>query len=120
MAMDFEKGELDRLEDFIILSSEGEQVRVKIELRKKPIKEKVHPDETDDMRNELDMYLLIGDYTFKWADTAAKKVSKVYVFGSMSESLVAASGNKNITNQRLMMDYQRLKDANIEFEEKYF
>ena len=111
---------MGRLEDFIVLAKEGEKVEADIELRKNLIKEKVHPDETEDMSAEKDMYLLVGEYTFKWANGGSRKVSKIYVLGAVAESLVASSGNKNIANQRLKMDYQRLRDANISFVEKYF
>ena len=119
MSEDIETGELNRLEDFVALAKGGEKVRVEIELRKKLIKEKVHPDETDDMSDEMDMYLLMADYMIG-AQGVIKTISKIYVMGSVSESLVAASGNKNIANQRLKMDYQRFRDANITFVEKYY
>jgi hypothetical protein len=47
-------------------------------------------------------------------------VPKVYIFGSEEESLTTAKMHKNIANERLKRDYQRLKDATIKIKEKYF
>ncbi|MGQ9571516.1 MAG: hypothetical protein ACUVUQ_11910 [Thermodesulfovibrionales bacterium] len=71
------------------------------------------------MRPELDMYLLIADYTFT-IENDVKRISKVYMYGSAEESLTAVKIDTNIANERLKMDYSRLKEANISFEEKYF
>jgi hypothetical protein len=49
---------------------------------------------------------------------------KVHTVGtaesSEEESLTTAKMHKNIANERLKRDYQRLKDATIKIEEKYF
>lgn len=108
-----------RLEDFITSAEDGKNVHVGIDLRKEKVVQKVHPEETEEMNDEIHMYLLVGEYTFQVEGTS-RNVPKVYVIGSTGESLVAASGNKNIANQRLRMDYQRLRDAGMTFEEKYF
>ncbi len=113
------KIKIGRLEDFINFAREGKAIHMEIELRKERISQKVHPEETEEMKDEIPMYLLVGDYTLK-VEGETQSISKVYVFGSMGESLVASSGNKNIANQRLKMDYQRLRDADIMVEEKYF
>jgi SOS response regulatory protein OraA/RecX len=119
MAEVLEKGEFGRLEDFILLAKKGKDVHVEIELRKQLGKQKVHPEETEEMKDEIDTYLLIGDYTFS-VEGETRSVSKVYMFGTLEESLDASKIDENITNGRLKMDYQRLKDANIPIEEKYF
>jgi hypothetical protein len=114
-----EKGELLRIEDFIALAKEGKDVSVTIDLRKQSVSQKIHPGDTEELKGELDMYLLLGDYTFKngkWE----KVVSKVYIYGSVGETLNEAKVNKSIANERLKLDYRRLKDVNIRFEEKYF
>lgn len=113
------KSELVRIEDFIALSREGKEINVEIELRKQLVTQKVHPEETEDMRSEIDMYLLLGNYTFK-VGNEVKKVSKVYMYGSTEESLNDAKINISIANERLRMDYKRLMDANITIQEKYF
>ncbi len=114
-----EKGKPVRLEDFIALAKGGKNVQAEIELNKQSIKQKAHPDETEDRRDEVDAYLLMGDYTFK-VEEESWNVSKVYMMGFVGESLDAASLNKNIANDRLKMDYQRLKGTNVKLEAKYF
>ena len=126
-----------RIEDFIALAKEGKNVYATIALRKPLVKQKVHPDETEDMKREIDMYLLIATYTFRVEKEVKKfskvymyeeaskgytrkEVSKVYMYGSLEESPDAAKVNKSIANARLKADYQRLREANITFEEKYF
>ena len=108
-----------RIEDFIALANEGKQVNSSIELRKKLVSEKVHPGTFDQVKGEVDMYLLFGDYTFS-VGKEVKKISKIYMYGSSEESLNEANVNKNIANARLKMDYKRLQDANISLEEKFF
>lgn len=114
-----EKTEFSRLEDFIDLAKEGKDVHVTIELRKQLVAQRVHPGDTEEMKGEIDMYLLIGDYTFR-VGKEVKSVSKVYMYGSSEESLDAVKVDRNIANARLKMDYQRLRNANITFEEEYF
>lgn len=111
--------ELVRIEDFIALAREGNQVNASIELRKQLVSQKVHPEETEEMKGEIDMYLLFGDYTFT-VGKDVKKVSKIYMYGSSEESLNDSKVNKSIANERLKMDCKRLSDAKIIFEEKYF
>jgi hypothetical protein len=113
------KSELLRIEDFIALAKEGKGVNVTIDLRKQPVVQKVHPGDTEESKGELDMYLLFGDYTFKIGKWE-KVVSKVYMYGTVGETLNETKVNKSIANERLKLDYQRLKEVNIHFEEKYF
>jgi hypothetical protein len=108
-----------RLEDFIIISRDGMDVGVEVELRKEIITQKVHPEETETMISEVKMSLLIGEYTFRF-EGVESKVSKAYMYGSAEESREASEVDRNIANARLKMDYQRLHEANINFEEKYF
>jgi hypothetical protein len=111
--------ELVRIEDFIALAKKGKNVTLEIELLKQAISQKIHPGDTEERKREIEMYLLIGSYTFK-VDGTVNKVSKVYVYGSSDESANDVKINKNIANERLKMDYNRLKEANIKFREKYF
>jgi hypothetical protein len=110
------KGELRRIEDFISLAKEGEKVKVTIDLRKQVIPQGIHPDYTEESKSEQDIYLLLGDYTFK-IGSWEKAVSKVYMYGSTGESLNDTKINKSIANERLKMDYKRLREAKIVFEE---
>jgi hypothetical protein len=119
MAEILKKKKIGRLEDYILLAHEGKDIHVDIELRKQLVKQKVHPEETLDMKDELDMYLLIGDYSFR-VGQEIKNVSKVYMFGSTEESQNAAMIDRNIANERLKVDYKRLREAHITFDEKYF
>ncbi|MCX5719974.1 MAG: hypothetical protein NT055_08495 [Nitrospirae bacterium] len=132
MADVFETGDFGRIEDFIALAKLGKKVEMTVELRKQLVAQKVHPGDTEEMKGEISMYLLIGDFTFNVGGHESlivirqklipdvKNVSKVYMFGSLEESLDASKVNKNIANERLKVDYQRLKIANITFKEKYF
>ncbi|MDY6971383.1 MAG: hypothetical protein SV775_03530 [Thermodesulfobacteriota bacterium] len=119
MSATSEIGEFNRIEDFISFARKGNQVDLTVKLRKQMVAQKVHPGETEDMKTEIDMYLLLGDYTFTVGGNV-KKISKSYIFGSAGESRSNADVDKKVANARLKMDYQRLKDAKIVFEEKYF
>jgi hypothetical protein len=119
MVQIFEQDELVMLEDFIQLAKEGGDVRVSVELRKQYIPGKVHPAHTEEGKSETESYLLIGDYTCSVREEV-HKVPKVYVFGSGEESLKAAKMHQNIANERLKRDYNRLREAKIKVEEKYF
>ena len=119
MAKESKINEYKRIEDFIMFSEQGNKVGATVELRKQIVTQKVHPEETSEMKSEIDMYLLFVDYTFA-VGTNTKKVSKSYMYGSSVESLNDGKINKNVANERLKMDYKRLKSAKIEFEEKFF
>jgi len=114
-----ETGDYGRIEDFIALAKEGKIVNLTVELGKKLVSQNVPPGVTEDMKDEVGMYLLTADYFFK-VEKDIKLVSKVYILGSSEESPDALKVNASIANVRLKMDYRRLKDAKITFEEKYF
>jgi hypothetical protein len=111
--------EFGRIEDIIALAKEGKDVHAEVELKKQVVSQKVHPGDTGDMKSEIDMYLLIGAYTFS-VGKDVKQVSKVYVYGSLDELPGVFFANTNIANARLKADYRRMRDANIKVEEKYF
>jgi hypothetical protein len=54
------KCEFGRIEDFIALAKEGKDVHAAIDIKKQVVAQKLHPDETEDMKKEIDMYLLIA------------------------------------------------------------
>ena len=110
---------LNRLEYFIQLAKKGKNVGVEITLRKDLVEQRVHPDETDDMTGITHMYLLFGDFHCE-CDGEVSTISKIYVYGTAEESVATGQVNKGVANERLKMDYRRLKDARIKFEEKYF
>lgn len=119
MAEVIEKTAFQRLEDFILVSKEGKKVQADIELRKVTVKQKVHPETTEDTSTEIDAYMLIGDYVFRVGEDVYK-VSKPYLLGFLGEPLDTIKLEKNIANERLKLDYGRLREAKIEIEEKYF
>ena len=57
-----EADSIKRLEDYIALANGGSKVDAAVELRKQPIKQKVHPEDTTNLSDEIDMYLLLADY----------------------------------------------------------
>jgi hypothetical protein len=48
------------------------------------------------------------------------KVSKIYVSGIIGEPMNATRQNIEIANSRIKMDYMRLREVNIIFEEVFF
>jgi hypothetical protein len=70
------------------------------------------------MKQDMDMYLIIGNYTFT-IDNNTHRVSKVYMYASVEQPLHEEMVNRSITNERLKMDYKRLKEAGIIVEERY-
>jgi hypothetical protein len=114
-----ETSELLRIEDFIALAREGKDVKAEITLSKQNVSQKIHPGATEEMKGEIAMYLLVAHYMFTVGNWK-KAVSKVYMYGSAEESLNDAKINHSIANERLKMDYKRLNDAKIIFQEKFF
>jgi hypothetical protein len=108
-----------RLEDYIALAQQGKRVRVDVKLRKQTVRQRVHPEETADMRDEIGVYLLMADFTLTTDDESCV-VTKVYAFGAEEEPLESASVNRSIASERLKVDYNRLKTANITVDKKYF
>ena len=108
-----------RLEDYIALANQGKRVRADVKLRKQAVQQKVHPEQTADMRDEIGTYLLMADFTLT-TEGESCVVSKVYAFGAEGEPLKSARVNRSIATERLKMDYKRLKEVNITVEEKYF
>ncbi len=104
--------EFSRLEDFIGLAKQGKTIQLSVSLRK----EKVISTEAD---KQKDMYLLICDYDFV-VDGQKITISKIYESGLSNEPLNATKKHIYIANARLKMDYMRLRDANIPFEELYW
>lgn len=119
MANTTAQGTHARLEDFIGLARKGIDITLEITLRKHIITEKIHPEQTEEMKGEIERYLLLGNFAFRAAGEE-QTVSKVYMIGSMEESRENANVNKNIANERLKMDYKRLHDSGLSFEEKFF
>jgi hypothetical protein len=119
MAQETEAGKFQRLEDFIALAKQCKKVKADIVLKKQLVQEKVHPEETADMSDAVGMYLLLGDFTLSVGGESGT-ISKVYAFGSTAEPLDSARVNTSVANERLKMDYRRLKESGIALDEKFF
>ena len=119
MSGEIEKDEFVRLEDFIARAKEGKEVQLSVTLSKQVVTKRSHPAETDERKGELDMYLLIGDYSIN-VGGAVNKVSKIYVSGIIGEPMNATRQNIEIANSRIKMDYMRLREVDIIFEEVFF
>lgn len=109
----------NRLEDFIDVARRGEQVDLTVTLKKQRFIRKFDPYSMVDSEDEIDMCILSADYSFS-VGGKTNKVTKLYVHGIEGESLIAAKSNISIANERLKMDYKRLRKANIVFEEKFW
>jgi len=114
-----EKHYINRLEDVIRIANEGQRVDMEVELKTLPMIQEVHAKEADKKPHNINSYLLIAYYTFK-IDLQSYKCSKVYMFGAIEESLTTKEMNKDIANARLEMDYKRLRDAHVHFQEEFF
>lgn len=114
-----EIGRKTRLESFIELAKSGKQVKIQVNLYSRDVKQLGRPEATDDVMEELDMSLLIADFIPMGLE-GEPRVTKVYAVSSIDESDVDAKVTRSIANERLKMDYRRLQDAKIEFEEKFF
>ena len=108
-----------RLEDFIEIAKTGTIVNASVDLQKRSVVQKIHPNDSEEMKGESEMYLLSAIFTFKYGNEE-RKVSKVYLLGSAGEEVEDSRVHRNITNARLREDYKRLKKANISIEEKFF
>jgi hypothetical protein len=113
------KSNVFRLEDIIALAKEGKDICAAVDLIKKIVTPAVNPDETEATKSNSDMYLLLGEYNFRAAGEV-RKVFKSYAFGTFAQSKNSMAQNVLVANERLKMDYQRLKKAHILIEEKYF
>jgi len=108
-----------RLESFIELAKSGKQVKILVDLYSRDIKQLGHPEATDDVPEESDKSLLIADFIPRGLE-GEPRVTKVYAVSPIDENEVDAKVTRSIANERLKMDYKRLQDAKIEFEENFF
>jgi hypothetical protein len=108
-----------RLEDFISLAKQGQHIQVSIDLKKQIVIPKVNRGESGNVKIESEFYVLLGEYSF-YVEGNVKKVSKPYMYGVSEESTNIVLIEKQIANERLKMDFNRLREANITFEERFF
>jgi hypothetical protein len=109
----------NRLEDFISIAKKGEKVDLTVELNKRIFTRKFGSFTMGDPEDEIDMYILSADYLFVVAGETVE-VTKYYVSGIEGESLIATKNNIHVANERLKMDYKRLREAEIIFLEKFW
>ena len=114
-----EKTGLNRLEDFIRLAKQGQHIQLSIDLKKDIVISKINSKESGDQKTDSELYVLSGEFSFTLGENT-KKVSKPYMYGISEEPVKIALREVQIANERLKMDYERLKNADIIFEEKYF
>ena len=108
-----------RLEDFISLAGKGEEVALTITLNKQILTRKFEPYTVGEPDDEIDMYIFSADYVFL-VEGKTHEVTKLYAFGGEGELFNITKRNITVANERLKMDYKRLREANIGFEEKFW
>ena len=109
----------NRLEDFISIARKGEKVDLSVVLNKRIFTRKFDSYTMGDPEDEIDMYILSADYLFVVAGKTME-VIKYYVSGIEGESLIAKKNNIYVANERLKMDYKRLREAKIIFIKKFW
>ena len=115
------EGLKERLDDIIRLARSGQTVLLDIQVYNKLVKQVNRSESTDDIDIETDLALLMADF-FPAAGSTGKaaSVTKVYAVSLLNENEIDAKTTRHIANQRLKMDFIRLKEAGVKFEEKYF
>jgi hypothetical protein len=108
-----------RLEDFIVLAKGGKKVMVSVQLQKDIVTKKANLTHADQIKGEVDLYLLEADFSFSGGD-APGKLTKVYVIGFVDEPYDIRRQNISIANTRLRTDYKRLETDGLQFEKKYW
>ena len=114
-------GITERLDDLIKLALTGHTVQLDVTVYKNLVKQVSRSESTDDIDIETDMCLLMADFRpVRTSETKPRMVTKVYGICPLNESEIDAKITRHIANDRLRMDYARLKEARVRFEEKYF
>lgn len=116
-ATDF--SEYGRLQDFIAFAKTGAKIKASAAPTRQLVTNKVHPGSHEEMKSEVDMFLYTTVFTFHIADED-RKVAKVYMVSSTEENADQIRIDTNIANQRLKLDYERLKAVGIEIKEQLF
>jgi len=114
-----EQSVFSRLEDFISFARRGDEVELTVVLNKRIFTRKFDSYTMGEPEDEIDMYMLAADYVFI-VEGKSHEVTKFYAFGMEGESPSTARREINVANERLKMDYKRLKEANIVFSEKFW
>jgi hypothetical protein len=110
-----------RLDDYIKLAKSGKSIRLQTRFYRKWFKEVSHSNATDDLDIEMDKCLLMADFSSINAEQGMpEKITKAYMISAINENEIDDKTTCYIANERLRMDYTRLKQADILIEEKYF
>ena len=111
----------ERLDAYIALAESGKTVQLQTRLYRKWFKQVSRSSATDDMDIEQDMCLLVADFIpIQVTGEIPTKVSKPYMMCEINQNEIDEKTSRHIANERLRMDYQRLREAGITFEEKFF
>ena len=114
-------GYKERLDDFIKLALSGHTVQLDVKVYEKTVKQVSRSESTDDINIETDMCLLMVDFRpARGPERSPDMVTKVYGICPINEIEIDAKTTRHIANERLKVDYARLKEAKVKFEEKYF
>jgi hypothetical protein len=114
------KGYMERLEDLIALAISRNKGQFEVNLRKEIVKQETLPGEADKQKAGKNWYLLMADFALTGSGGQIRTATKVYAFGDIHESGAEEEVIRSIANERLKMDYQRFRDAGIEYQEKRF
>lgn len=114
-------GSKSRLDAFINLAHSGRSIQLHTRLYRKLYKQVGRSNATDDIDIEKDVCLLMADFTSEMsAQDMPEKVTKAYMICPVNDIEINETTALHIANDRLRMDYARLREANITFEENYF
>ena len=110
-----------RLDDYINLARDGKTIRLETRLYRKWFKEVSQSSSTDDLDIEMDKCMLMVDFTPMQPEAEMpQKVTKAYMISPINENEIDDKTTRHIANERLRMDYARLKEAGIHLEEVFF
>ncbi len=111
----------ERLEDLIAVAISLNKGRFEINLRKEIVKQDTPLAEAADKQKAgKNWYLLMADFALTGSGGKTRTVTKVYAFGDINETGVEENMIRSIASERLKMDYQRFRDAGIEYLKKFF
>jgi hypothetical protein len=108
-----------RLEDFITIARKGKAVELTVALDKQLFTRKFAPYTMGDPGDEIDMYILAANYIFV-VEGKIHEFTKFYASGVEGDSPNAVQREIDVANERLKMDYKRLKEAKLIFLEKFW
>jgi hypothetical protein len=116
-AIDF-KG---RLEDYIDLARSGKSIRLQVHLYRKWFRQVSRSNATDDLDVATDQCLHMVDFSPVRPEPGMPvKVTKAYMISPINEIEADDKTTRHIANERLRMDYARLKEADIHVQEEFF